>query len=53
MNKKILVQSAVWRVGKPNIKIRKGAVICMIKLIDQEIIEPEDLSKVLAKLISK
>jgi hypothetical protein len=30
---KILVPSAIWRVGKANIKVRKGAVVNIIKLI--------------------
>lgn len=32
--KMILIPSTVWKVGKPNIKIRKAAVICMIRLIE-------------------
>ena len=32
--KMILIPSTVWKVGKPNIKIRKAAVICMMKLIE-------------------
>jgi hypothetical protein len=32
--KLILIPSTAWKAGKPNIKIRKAAVICMIKLIE-------------------
>lgn len=33
--KMILIPSTVWKVGKPNIKIRKAAVICMMKLLEK------------------
>jgi hypothetical protein len=32
--KMILMPSAVWKVGKPNVMIRKAAIICMIKLLE-------------------
>ena len=41
--KMILIPSTIWKVGKPNIKIRKAAVICMIKLLEQKLIEKEKL----------
>ncbi len=39
----ILIPSTVWKVGSPNIKIRKAAVICMMRLIDNKLISPEKL----------
>jgi len=42
---KILIPSCVWKPGKPNIKIRKAAVTCMIKIIDKNLINKEELYK--------
>jgi dynein assembly factor 5 len=39
----ILIPSAVWKVGKPNIKIRKASVICMIRLLEYNLIDKEKL----------
>ncbi len=41
--KMILIPSTVWKVGKPNIKIRKAAVICMMRLLEFRLIDPEKL----------
>ena len=41
--KLILIPSTVWKVGKPNIKIRKAAVICMMRLLDHKLISEEKL----------
>lgn len=41
--KMILIPSTVWKVGKPNIKIRKAAVICMIKLLEKQLIKKDKL----------
>lgn len=41
--KMILIPSTVWKVGGPNVKIRKAAVICMIKMIDNKLIRQEKL----------
>ncbi len=41
--KMILIPSTVWKVGSPNIKIRKAAVICMMRMIDHKLISPEKL----------
>lgn len=35
---KILIVAIQWKVGKPQIKIRKAGIINMILLIDNEII---------------
>ena len=32
--KMILIPSTVWRVGKPNVAIRKASVVCIIKLLE-------------------
>jgi len=39
----ILIPSSVWKVGSPNVKIRKAAVICMIRLVDNKLISPKKL----------
>lgn len=41
--KMILIPSTVWKVGKPNIKIRKAAVICMLRLLEFKLIDQEKL----------
>lgn len=41
--KMILIPSMVWRSGKPNSRIRKGSVICMIRVIEQRLIEKEKM----------
>lgn len=39
----ILIPSTVWKVGSPNVKIRKAAVICMIRMIDNRLISETKL----------
>lgn len=39
--KMILIPACVWRVGKPNVSVRKAAVICIIKLLENNLIEPK------------
>jgi hypothetical protein len=41
--KMILIPSTVWKVGKPNIKIRKASVICMMRLLDHKLISTTKL----------
>ena len=41
--KMILIPSTVWRVGKPNVAIRRAAVVCMIKMLEQNLIEKEKM----------
>lgn len=43
---KILIPCAIWRAGKPQIKIRKAAIINIMSLISQELIDPEILHQV-------
>jgi len=39
----ILIPSIQWKVGKPNIKIRKAAVICLLRLLEFKLIDKEKL----------
>ena len=39
----ILIPAATWKVGRPNVKIRKAAVICMMKLLEKKLIDPQKL----------
>ena len=41
--KMILIPATVWKVGSPNVKIRKAAVICMMRLVDNRIISTSRL----------
>jgi len=41
--KMILIPSMQWRVGKPNVRIRKASIICGIKLLEQKLIEEDKL----------
>ena len=43
--KMILIPSTVWKVGSPNVKIRKASVICMMRMIDNKLISPSKLNK--------
>jgi len=40
---KIINPVTVWRVGKPNIKIRKAGALIMMKLLDNNLVLPKDL----------
>ena len=40
---KILNTAIKWKVGKPQIKIRKAGVINMIRMIEQEVIDADQL----------
>lgn len=51
--KLIIMPSVEWRVGIPNVKIRKAAIICFMKLIDVKLIEPSKVTEVLKDIISK
>lgn len=41
--KMILIPSTVWKVGSPNVKVRKASVICMMRMIDNKLISPKKL----------
>ena len=51
--KLILLPATEWRVGAPNVKIRKAAVICLMKLVEQELIEREKLKDLFVEIINK
>lgn len=40
----ILIPSTVWKVGGPNVKIRKASVICMIRMIDNRLVSRDKLN---------
>jgi hypothetical protein len=41
--RRILIASIQWKVGKPQIKIRKAGIINMILMIENEIIDQDQL----------
>lgn len=49
--RKILNVAIKWKVGKPQIKIRKAGVINMIKLIENELIGAEELVQALDEVL--
>ena len=49
---KILVPCCVWKAGKPNIKIRKAAITCMIKVLDRGLIDKAELYKELKNILT-
>ena len=36
--KMILIPATVWKVGSPNVKVRKASVICMMRMVDNKIL---------------
>ena len=51
--KLILLPCTEWRVGLPNVKIRKAGVVCLIKLIDSKLIEPVKMREYFAETVKK
>jgi dynein assembly factor 5, axonemal len=51
--KLILLPSTEWRVGLPNVSIRKAAVLCLLKLLDQKLIEPAKLQPMFTEIVNK
>ena len=51
--KLILLPATEWRVGAPNVKIRKASVICLMKLVEQELIEREKLLDLFTEIVNK
>ena len=51
--KLILLPCTEWRVGLPNVKIRKAGVVCMIKLIESKLIEPAKMREYFAETVKK
>ena len=51
--KLILLPCTEWRAGMPIGKIRKASVICLIKLMEQNLIEKDKLAVLLPEMINK
>ena len=51
--KLILLPCTEWRVGLPNVKIRKAGVVCLIKLIDSKLVEPVKMKEYFAETVKK
>lgn len=49
---RVLVPCCVWKMGKPNIKIRKAAVSCIIRVVEGGLIAPEELYKQIKDILS-
>jgi len=47
---RILIPAAVWRAGGPLIKIRKAGIICMINLLQKQLISEENLQNCISEL---
>ena len=43
--KMIILPCMVWHVGKPNVSIGKAGVVCLIKLMENELIEREKMQE--------
>jgi hypothetical protein len=50
--KRILIQTIVWRSGKPSIKIRKAAIVLYSKVLNKKLIQPESLHKLYQDTVS-
>ena len=44
--KGILIPSSAWKVGKPNLKIRKSALICMIRILENHLVDKQKLYEI-------
>ena len=51
--KLILLPCTEWRVGLPNVKIRKAGVVCLIKLVDSKLIEPVKMKDIFSEICKK
>ena len=51
--KLILLPATEWRVGAPNVKIRKAAIICLIKLTETKLIDPAKLKDYFSEICKK
>jgi hypothetical protein len=45
--KGILIPSIVWKVGMPNVKIRKASIICLMKMVQNKTIDAEKIQDVI------
>jgi hypothetical protein len=39
----ILMPAIIWKPGKPNVRIRKAGIVCIIRLVEEKLIEEEKL----------
>ena len=37
----ILMPAIIWKPGKPNVRIRKAGIVCIIRLVEEKLIEEE------------
>jgi len=44
--KKIITQVLVWKAGKPNMKIRKAGILCLSKMIRNQLVTADDAYEV-------
>jgi len=51
--KLILLPCTEWRVGLPNVKIRKAGVVCLIKLCDSKLIDPAKMKEYFPEIVKK
>jgi len=49
---KILLPSCAWKPGKPVTKIRKAAITCIIKMIEQHQVDKKELYKKFKDIIN-
>ena len=33
----------IWKPGKPNVRIRKAGIVCLIRLVEEKLIDEEKL----------
>lgn len=50
--KMVLLPPIAWRVGKPNVRIRKAAIVCLIRLVEEQLIDPAKLYKSFKTVLS-
>jgi hypothetical protein len=39
----ILMPAIIWKPGKPNVRIRKAGIVCLIRLVEEKLIDEEKL----------
>ena len=49
--RKVLIQCCVWKAGKHNAHIRRGALICILKLLEKSLIDKEIFYKAMKDLL--
>jgi dynein assembly factor 5, axonemal len=51
--KLVLLPCCEWRSGMPNTAIRKAAVVCLIKIMEQSLIEKDKLQPMFPEIVNK